>query len=107
MKPLSLSWPTAILLTCGPAVSGEVNLTISPQVSYFPSHAEGTIEYGKSVELKLDAYHDFDAYRAELELIARADADDKGRRLVEARQAYLRRSFSNFDLYIGLSLIHI
>ena len=27
MKPLSLSWPTAILLTCGPAVSGEVNLT--------------------------------------------------------------------------------
>ncbi|MGB1512755.1 MAG: hypothetical protein ACPG9A_11780, partial [Paracoccaceae bacterium] len=101
MKPLRFSWPAVILLTCGPAISGEVNLTISPQVSYFPSHAEGTIEYGKSVELKLDAYHDFDAYRAELEVIARADADDKGRRLVEARQAYLRRSFSNFDLYIG------
>jgi len=66
MKQLNLSWSIAILLTCGPAVSGEVNLTISPQVSYFPSHAEGTIEYGKSVELKLDAYHDFDAYRAEL-----------------------------------------
>jgi len=101
MKPLRFSWPAVILLTCGPAISGEVNLTISPQISYFPSHAEGTIEYGKSVELKLDAYHDFDAYRAELEVIARADADDKGRRLVEARQAYLRRSFSNFDLYIG------
>jgi hypothetical protein len=101
MKPLRFSWPAVILLTCGPAISGEVNLTISPQISYFPSHAEGTIEYGKSVELKLDAYHDFDAYRAELEVIARADADDKGRRLVEARQAYLRRSFSNFDFYIG------
>ena len=37
------------------------------------------------------------------ELLARLDSEDSGRRQLEAREAYINSSYSNVDIFIGIS----
>ena len=51
--------------------------------------------------MKIDAFHDFDESRIVGEFIARSDEKDSGRRITEARQAYLRTPLVGFDIFVG------
>jgi len=79
-----------ILLLAQPAFAGEVNGTLSSRLDFYPDRDDGTASEGRSAEVKIDAFHDFDASRIVGEFIARGDEKDSGRRITEARQAYLR-----------------
>ena len=82
------------LLLAQPAFAREVNGTLSSRLDFYPDHADGTTAEGRSVEVKIDAFHDFDESRIVGEFIARGDEKDSGRRITEARQAYLRTPVS-------------
>ena len=91
----------AVLLIVQPAFAGEVNGTLSSRLDFFPDHADGTISEGRSAEIKIDAFHDFEDSRIVAELIGRVDVKDSGRRITEARQAYIRTPVAGFDFFIG------
>lgn len=91
----------AVLLIVQPAFAGEVNGTLSSRLDFFPDHADGTISEGRSAEIKIDAFHDFEDSRIVAELIGRVDEKDSGRRITEARQAYIRTPVAGFDFFIG------
>ena len=93
----------AIALCCltNSLFAGEVNTTLSSRYDVFPEHSSRTQDKSRSAELKLEAFHDFDDSRFVAELIGRADADDAGRRILEARQAYLRTPIAGMEAFIG------
>ena len=101
MKPIITGTFALSLLMAQSAFAGEVNGTLSSRLDFYPDHADGTLSEGRSAELKIDAYHDFDDSRVVAELIARADENDSGRRITEARQAYLRTPMGEFDVFVG------
>ena len=82
----------AVALSCltSSVIAGEINATLSSRYDVFPEHNSGTDDKSRSAEVKVEAFHDFNKSRVVAELIGRADADDAGRRIIEARQAYLR-----------------
>ena len=90
-----------ILLLAQPAFAGEVNGTLSSRLDFYPDRDDGTASEGRSAEVKIDAFHDFDASRIVGEFIARGDEKDSGRRITEARQAYLRTPLAGFDVFVG------
>ena len=97
-----------VLLLTQPAFAGKVNGKLSSRLDFYPDHADGTASEGRSVEVKIDTFHDFDKSRIVGEFIFRGDKKDNGRRIIEARQAYFRSPFAGFDFFVGnLSLIHI
>ena len=81
--------------------AGEVNTTLSSRYDVFPENSSRTQDKSRSAELKLEAFHDLDDSRFVAELIGRADADDAGRRILEARQAYLRTPIAGMEAFIG------
>ena len=89
------------LLLAQPAFAGEVDGTVSSRLDFYPDHADGTASQGRSVEVKIDAFHDFEDSRIVAELIVRADEKDSGRRITEARQAYIRTPLAGFDIFLG------
>ena len=89
------------LLLAQPTFAGEVNGTVSSRLDFYPDHADGTSSEGRSAEVKIDAFHDFEDSRIVAELIARADEKDSGRRITEARQAYIRTPVAGFDVFLG------
>ena len=89
------------LLLAQPASAGEVDGTISSRLDFYPYHAVGTASEGRSAEVRIDAFHDFDESRIVGEFIARGDEKDSGRRITEARQAYLRTPLAGFDIFVG------
>ena len=101
MKPIITGTFALSLLMAQSAFAGEVNGTLSSRLDFYPDHADGTLSEGRSAELKIDAYHDFDDSRVVAELIARVDENDGGRRITEARQAYLRTPMGGFDVFVG------
>jgi hypothetical protein len=101
MKPFIIRSFALSLLMAQSAYAGEVNGTLSSRLDFYPDHADSTLSEGRSAELKIDAYHDFDDSRVVAELIARADENDSGRRITEARQAYLRTPMGGFDVFVG------
>ena len=90
-----------VLLLAQPAFALEVNGTLSSRLDFYPDHADGTASEGRSAELKVDAFHDFDESRIVGEFIVRGDEKDSGRRITEARQAYFRSPFVGFDVFVG------
>ena len=90
-----------ILLLAQPAFAGEVNGTLSSRLDFYPDRDDGTASEGRSAEVKIDAFHDFDASRIVGEFIARGDEKDSGRRITEAHQAYLRTPLAGFDVFVG------
>jgi hypothetical protein len=90
-----------VLLLAQPGFAGEVNGTLSSRLDFYPDNAYGTASEGRSAEVKIDAFHDFDESRIVGEFIVRGDEKDSGRRITEARQAYLRSPFSGFDVFVG------
>lgn len=101
MNPFIIRSFALSLLMAQSAYAGEVNGTLSSRLDFYPDHADSTLSEGRSAELKIDAYHDFDDSRVVAELIARADENDSGRRITEARQAYLRTPVGGFDVFVG------
>ena len=90
-----------ILLLAHPVNGGELNGTLSSRLDFYPENADGTSSEGRSVEVKIDAFHDFDESRIVGEFIVREDEKDSGRRITEARQAYFRTPFAGFDVFLG------
>ncbi len=90
-----------ILLLVQPAFAGKFNGTLSSRLDFYPDHSKGTASEGRSAEVKIDAFHDFDNSRIVGELIFRGDEKDSGRRITEARQAYFRSPFAGFDVFVG------
>ena len=90
-----------VLLLAHPVNGGELNGTLSSRLDFYPENADGTASEGRSVEVKIDAFHDFDESRIVGELIFRCDEKDSGRRITEARQAYFRSPFAGFDFFVG------
>ncbi len=89
------------LLLAQPAFAVEINGTLSSRLDFYPDHADGTASEGRSAEVKIDAFHDFGESRIVGEFIARGDEKDSGRRITEARQAYLRTPLAGFDVFVG------
>ena len=89
------------LLLAQPAFAVEINGTLSSRLDFYPDHADGTASEGRSAEVKIDAFHDFDESRIVGEFIVRGDEKDSGRRITEARQAYLRTPLAGFDVFVG------
>ena len=89
------------LLLAQPAFAVEINGTLSSRLDFYPDHADGTASEGRSAEVKIDAFHDFGESRIVGEFIARGDEKDSGRRITEARQAYLRSPLAGFDVFVG------
>ena len=89
------------ILLVQPAFAGKVNGTLSSRLDFYPDHSKGTASEGRSAEVKIDAFHDFDESRIVGELIFRWDEKDSGRRITEARQAYFRSPFAGFDVFVG------
>ena len=90
-----------VLLLARPVNGGELNGTLSSRLDFYPENADGTASEGRSVEVKIDAFHDFDESRIVGEFIVREDEKDSGRRITEARQAYFRTPFAGFDVFLG------
>ena len=90
-----------VLLLAHPVNGGELNGTLSSRLDFYPENADGTASEGRSVEVKIDAFHDFDESRIVGEFIVREDEKDSGRRITEARQAYFRTPFGGFDVFLG------
>ena len=90
-----------VLLFAHPVNGGELNGTLSSRLDFYPENADGTASEGRSVEVKIDAFHDFDESRIVGEFIVREDEKDSGRRITEARQAYFRTPFAGFDVFLG------
>ena len=90
-----------VLFLAQTAFAGEVNGMLSSRLDFYPDHADGTLSEGRSAELKIDAFHDFDESRIVGEFIFRGDKKDSGRRITEARQAYFRTPFAGFDVFVG------
>ncbi len=90
-----------VLLLANPVNGGELNGTLSSRLDFYPENAYGTASEGRSVEVKIDAFHDFDESRIVGEFIVREDEKDSGRRITEARQAYFRTPFAGFDVFLG------
>ena len=90
-----------VLLLAHPVNGGELNGTLSSRLDFYPENADGTASEGRSVEVKIDAFHDFDESRIVGEFIVREDEKDSGRRITEARQAYFRTPFAGFDVFLG------
>ena len=82
------------ILLVQPAFAGKVNGTLSSRLDFYPNHSKGTASEGRSAEVKIDAFHDFDESRIVGEFIIREDKKDSGRRITEARQAYFRSPFA-------------
>ena len=89
------------ILLLQPAFAGKGNGTLSSRLDFYPDHSTGTASEGRSAEVKIDAFHDFDESRIVGELIFRWDEKDSGRRITEARQAYFRSPFAGFDVFVG------
>ena len=89
------------ILLVQPAFAGKVNGTLSSRLDFYPDHSKGTASEGRSAEVKIDTFHDFDESRIVGELIFRWDEKDSGRRITEARQAYFRSPFAGFDVFVG------
>ena len=100
IKALASSF-AIVLLLAHPVNGGELNGTLSSRLDFYPENADGTASEGRSVEVKIDAFHDFDESRIVGEFIVREDEKDSGRRITEARQAYFRTPFSGFDVFLG------
>ena len=90
-----------ILFLVQPAFAGKVNGTLSSRLDFYPNHSKGTVSEGRSSEVKIDAFHDFDESRIVGELIFRGDEKDSGRRIIDARQAYFRSPLAGFDVFVG------
>ena len=73
-----------VLFLAQTAFAGEINGTLSSRLDFYPNHADGTVSEGRSAELKIDAFHDFDESRIVGEFIFRGDKKDSGRRITEA-----------------------
>ena len=52
-----------VLLLAHPVNGGELNGTLSSRLDFYPENADGTASEGRSVEVKIDAFHDFDESR--------------------------------------------
>ncbi len=89
------------LLLAQPAFAGKINGTLSSRLDFYPNHSKGTTSEGHSAEVKIEAFHDFDESRIVGEFIIRGDKKDSGRRITEARQAYFRIPFAEFDVFVG------
>ena len=90
------------LLAAQPATAdGELNAKLIADFRFYPDSNAGTIDSGQSLELNIDAYQDFGAARGVLELVARIDGQDSGRRILEARQAYISTEIGGFEVYLG------
>ena len=100
IKASALSF-AIVLLLAHPVNGGELNGTLSSRLDFYPENADGTASEGRSVEVKIDAFHDFDESRIVGEFIVREDEKDSGRRITEARQAYFRTPFAGFDVFLG------
>ncbi len=90
-----------VLLLAQPVFAGEVNGTMSSRLDFYPNSAHGTASEGRSLELKIDTFYDFDKSRIVGEFILRGDEKDSGRRITEPRQAYLRAPLAGFDVFVG------
>ena len=90
-----------VILLAHPVIGGELNGTLSSRLDFYPENADGTASEGRSVEVKIDAFHDFEESRIVGEFIVRGDEKDSGRRITEARQAYFRTPFAGFDVFLG------
>ena len=90
-----------VLLLAHPVIGSELNGTLSSRLDFYPENADGTASEGRSVEVKIDAFHDFEESRIVGEFIVRGDEKDSGRRITEARQAYFRTPFAGFDVFLG------
>ena len=90
-----------VLFLVQPAFGGKFNGTLSSRLDFYPDHSKGTASEGRSAEVKIDTFHDFDESRIVGELIFRWDEKDSGRRITEARQAYFRSPFAGFDVFVG------
>jgi hypothetical protein len=90
------------LIAAQPATAdGELNAKLIADFRFYPNSNAGTIDSGQSLELNIDAYQDFGAARGVLELVARIDDQDSGRRILEARQAYISTEIGGFEVYLG------
>ena len=90
-----------VILLANPVIGGELNGTLSSRLDFYPENADGTLSEGRSVEVKIDTFHDFEESRIVGEFIVRGDEKDSGRRITEARQAYFRTPFAGFDVFLG------
>ena len=80
---------------------GDINGKIITDFKFFPNSNVGTIDDTQSLEFNIDAYKDFGPIRGVLELIARTDAKDSGRKILEARQAYLKTDIFDSIIFLG------
>jgi hypothetical protein len=90
-----------IMFAQSAVADGDLNTKLIADFRLYPNSNAGTIDNGQSLELNIDAYKDFGAIRTVLELIARIDDKDSGRRILDARQAYISREIGAFEIYVG------
>ncbi|MDA9989762.1 hypothetical protein N9E48_03000 [Paracoccaceae bacterium] len=90
-----------VLFAQSAIADGDLNTTVIAEFRSYPNSNAGTIDRGQSLELNVDAYQDFGTSRGVLELVARIDDQDSGRRILEARQAYITTEIGGVEIYIG------
>ena len=90
-----------MMLSQSAVADGNLNTKLIADFRLYPNSNAGTIDSGQSLELNIDAYKDFGATRAVLELVARFDDQDSGRRILDARQAYISSEIGAFEIYVG------
>jgi len=73
-----------MMLSQSAVADGNLNTKLIADFRLYPNSNAGTNDSGQSLELNIDAYKDFGAARAVLELVARFDDQDSGRRILEA-----------------------
>ena len=90
-----------MMLSQSAVADGNLNTKLIADFRLYPNSNAGTNDSGQSLELNIDAYKDFGAARAVLELVARFDDQDSGRRILDARQAYISSEIGAFEIYVG------
>ena len=62
-----------VLLLTQPAFAGKVNGTLSSRLDFYPEHADGTASEGRSAEVKIDAFHDFEGRNRSAKSLSEAE----------------------------------
>ena len=92
---------TGVIAAQTATADGEVNAKLIADFRSYPNSNAGTIDSGQSLELNIEAYQDFGTARGVLELVARIDDQDTGRRILDARQAYVSTELGGVQVYVG------
>ena len=79
----------------------ELSGSVTTSYSRFPNSLATSFEDNLTVEFKALGYTNFLEWNIDYELVFRNSLYDKGKNIIEPRELFVKKSFGDFDIYVG------